>query len=72
MKFKKTPIYRFIKQYPRISSLLAILILIFLFVLPIPWEEKIMLPIRAALIGFIIALGWWYFQIVKGKPGEKK
>jgi hypothetical protein len=67
MKLQKNPIYRFVKQYPRISTLTAIIILIIIASLPISLEEKILLPIRALIIGFIFALGWWYFKATRRK-----
>jgi uncharacterized membrane-anchored protein len=67
MELKKTFLYKFIKEYPRISFLILLLILIFILVLPISLENKIMLPIRALIIGFIIAAAVWYFKLTKQK-----
>jgi hypothetical protein len=67
MKLQKNPIYKFIKRYPRISILTTIILFIIIALLPISLEEKILLPIRTLVIGFIFALGWWYFKATRHK-----
>ena len=67
MRLQKTPIYKFIKKYPRISILTTIILFIIIISLPISLKEKVLLPIRALVIGFIFALGLWYFKATRHK-----
>ena len=65
MELEKIPIYRFIKKYPHVSCSIGIIILIFILILPIPLKDKIMLPLRALVLGFIVALIWYYFKFYR-------
>ena len=64
---KNSALLKFIKEYPRVSVIFIILLIIGLSFLPIETHDKLMLPIRALVIGFIIALVWWFYTFNKFK-----
>ena len=64
---KNSALLKFIKEYPRVSVIFIILLIIVLSFLPIETHDKLMLPIRALVIGFIIALVWWFYTFNKFK-----
>ena len=67
MDLSEVKLVKFIKKYPRISILVLILTLFLICVQPISLEQKIMIPIRGLVLGFIIAVIIWYLKY-KSKP----
>lgn len=61
MNLPNTVFFKFIKQYPRVSIALGLIILVILLFLPGSLEKKIKLLILSAILGFFAALGLKYF-----------
>jgi len=62
MKVSEVKLIKFIKQYPRVSFLFFIIIFLIVCFQPMSLEQKIMVPIKGVVIGFIIAAIFWYLK----------
>jgi len=61
----KTPLVRFIKAYPRVSTAVAVFIGIFFMIWPGSGEDKMTIILRTIAIGFLIAFGFYCFNALR-------
>jgi len=62
MDLSKVKLIKFIKKYPRISTLVLLLVFFLICIQPISLKQKIMVPIRGVVLGFIVAAFIWYLK----------
>jgi len=60
-KLPNTAFFRFIKQYPRVSIFIGLVLLIIFLLLPASLGRKIKMLLLSVLLGFFVALGIKYF-----------
>ncbi|MBU1112804.1 MAG: hypothetical protein KKH93_02870 [Candidatus Omnitrophica bacterium] len=70
LKLPETTFFNFLKQYPRISSLVGLILLVMLLSLPISLKAKFRVVVVSAVLGFSIALGMRYFLTRRKKNGR--
>ncbi len=63
VKAKNSSLVNFITAYPRIASVIAIILLIVIIALPLSWRDKLLLPLRALVIGLLMAVGIYFLRM---------
>jgi hypothetical protein len=63
LRLRNSPAFSLIFQYPRIFLLIFFTILMILLLLPISFNEKIMIGLRGVVFGFFIAFGLYCFKL---------
>tara|TARA_B100000315_G_C14572767_1_gene586427 strand:- start:280 stop:534 length:255 start_codon:yes stop_codon:yes gene_type:complete len=64
-KLKESPLVKFIKQYPRVSLVIGIILCLAVLALPLSLKDKILLPLRAIAVGLIIASAVFIVKLKK-------